>query len=107
LPAALECLIPNDPQDDGHEWRQRAARKRGELFSRFTCWLTHPAQDRGRAGRNRPESRTLRESHWAFQDQTTERYLHARPLNELAEPMDTIFAVAPSIDEETVESPRH
>jgi hypothetical protein len=38
---------------------------------------------------------------------TTERYLHARPLNELAEPMDTIFAVAPSIDEETVESPRH
>ncbi len=25
---------------------------------------------------------------------TTERYLHARPLNELAERMDTIFAVS-------------
>ena len=27
---------------------------------------------------------------------TTERYLHARPLNELAERMDAIFAVTPA-----------
>jgi integrase len=30
---------------------------------------------------------------------TTERYLHARPLNELAERMDTIFAVGPSVSD--------
>jgi hypothetical protein len=29
---------------------------------------------------------------------TTERYLHARPLNELAERMDAIFDVAPTLD---------
>jgi integrase len=36
---------------------------------------------------------------------TTERYLHARPLTELAERMDSIFAVAPLPLEQTVESP--
>ena len=41
---------------------------------------------------------------------TTERYLHARPLNELAERMDAIFAVtpaAPSVlsDEAAAEDP--
>jgi site-specific recombinase XerD len=35
---------------------------------------------------------------------TTERYLHARPLTELAERMDSIFAVGPPADEQTVES---
>ena len=30
---------------------------------------------------------------------TTERYLHARPLNELAERMDTIFAVGPAVSD--------
>jgi integrase len=35
---------------------------------------------------------------------TTERYLHARPLNELAERMDSIFAVAPPISDPTAET---
>ena len=35
---------------------------------------------------------------------TTERYLHARPLTELAERMDSIFAVGAPADEQTVES---
>ncbi|HKN66866.1 MAG TPA: hypothetical protein VJW73_11335, partial [Gemmatimonadaceae bacterium] len=36
---------------------------------------------------------------------TTERYLHARPLNELAERMDAIFGVARPPLEQTAESP--
>src|SRR5947209_2714801 len=35
---------------------------------------------------------------------TTERYLHARPLNELAERMDTIFAVGPAVINRTAET---
>jgi integrase len=35
---------------------------------------------------------------------TTERYLHARPLTELAERMDAIFAVAPTVSDQTVET---
>jgi hypothetical protein len=34
---------------------------------------------------------------------TTERYLHARPLVELAERMDAIFAVTPPMAEPTAE----
>ncbi|MGI8427822.1 MAG: tyrosine-type recombinase/integrase [Solirubrobacteraceae bacterium] len=34
---------------------------------------------------------------------TTERYLHARPLNELAERMDAIFAVAPPVPDQAAE----
>jgi integrase len=33
---------------------------------------------------------------------TTERYLHARPLVELAERMDAMFDVAPTVDEQPV-----
>jgi hypothetical protein len=36
--------------------------------------------------------------------QSGERYLHARPLNELAERMDSIFAVAPPISDPTAET---
>jgi integrase len=35
---------------------------------------------------------------------TTERYLHARPLTELAERMDSIFAVAPPVTDPTAET---
>ena len=35
---------------------------------------------------------------------TTERYLHARPLNELAERMDSIFAVGPAVIDRTAET---
>jgi site-specific recombinase XerD len=35
---------------------------------------------------------------------TTERYLHARPLTELAERMDSIFAVAPPVSEPAAET---
>ena len=34
---------------------------------------------------------------------TTERYLHARPLTELAERMDAIFGVSPAVDRDAVE----
>jgi integrase len=35
---------------------------------------------------------------------TTERYLHARPLTELAERMDEIFGVAPAVGEAAAET---
>ena len=35
---------------------------------------------------------------------TTERYLHARPLVELAERMDAIFAVTPPMTEPSAET---
>jgi site-specific recombinase XerD len=37
---------------------------------------------------------------------TTERYLHAHPLNELAERMDTIFAVGPAVVDQATETAR-
>jgi integrase len=36
---------------------------------------------------------------------TTERYLHARPLNELAERMDAIFRVSPEVGRELLDAP--
>jgi integrase len=35
---------------------------------------------------------------------TTERYLHARPLTELAERMDSTFAVAPLVSDPVAET---